>query len=171
MLAERAAAIERAIESGEFDESPLDDELILQLHRRLCGDLVPALAGWRRKDVQIGAHEPPVNFKVPLAMREYALDLAARLAHLADHPDLLPELLAFAEGRLLSIHPFQDFNGRATRLFLRLVLRRLDLPAVDLVPAAEDTADYLQALAAGDHADWAPLAAVWRQRLAQGDFA
>lgn len=171
LLAERAAAIERAIESGEFDTSPLDDHLILLLHTRLCGDLVPVFAGWRRKDVVIGAHEPPAYFKVPMAMREYALDLAARLAHLASRPDLLPELLAFAEGRLLSIHPFQDFNGRATRLFLRLVLRRLELPAVDLVLAAEDTAEYLQALTAGDRADWAPLAAVWRRRFVQGDFA
>jgi len=169
LLAERAAVLERAIESGEFDARPLDDELILLLHTRLCGSLVPALAGWRHKDVLIGAHEPPPHFKVPMAMREYALDLQARLAHLGSRPDLLPELLAFAEGRLLSIHPFEDFNGRVTRLFLRLVLRRLELPAVDLVPAAEDTAAYLQALASGDRAHWEPLAEVWRRRLEQGD--
>ncbi|MGH8524836.1 MAG: hypothetical protein ACREXY_11645, partial [Gammaproteobacteria bacterium] len=35
------------------------------------------------------------------------------------------EALAFAEGRLLSIHPFLDFNGRATRVWLREVIRRL----------------------------------------------
>ncbi|MBL8340321.1 MAG: Fic family protein [Rubrivivax sp.] len=171
LLAERVAAIERAIESGEFDDRALDDELIRQLHTRLCGDLVPVFAGWRRRDVVIGGHEPPPHFKVPMAMHEYALDLAARLDHLDARPDLLPEFLAFAEGRLLSIHPFADFNGRATRMFLRLVLRRLELPAVDLVPPAEATAEYLRALAAGDRADWVPLAAVWRQRLTQGDPA
>jgi len=167
LLGERVAAIERAIESGEFDDQALDDALIRELHARLCGDLVPTFAGWRRKDVVIGSHEPMPHFKVPMGMREYALDLAARLGHLDAQPDLLPEFLAFAEGRLLSIHPFADFNGRATRLFLRLVLRRLELPAVDLVPSAEATADYLQALAAGDRAHWAPLAAIWRERLAQ----
>lgn len=166
LLAQRAAAIERDIECGRFDDEPIDDALIQRLHTDLCGELVPDIAGWRRKDVMVGVHEPPPHFRVPLAMREYARDLAARLEHLDERPDLLPELLAFAEGRLLSIHPFADFNGRATRLFLRLLLRRLDLPAVDLVPAPRQTRSYLDALAAGDRADWGPLAEVWRERFA-----
>lgn len=102
-------------------------------------------------------------------MREFALDLAARISHLGSSPELLPELLGFAEGRLLSIHPFADCNGRATRLFLRLMLRRLELPVVNLVPAPENLSAYLGALAAGGRADWAPLATVWRQRLVLGD--
>lgn len=170
-LAQQAATIERAIESGAYDDDAPDDDLILRLHTLLCGELVPAFAGWRHKDVVIGGHEPPPHYRVPLAMREYGRDLAARLVHLDVSSDLLPELLAFAEGRLLSIHPFVDFNGRATRLFLRLLLRRLELPAVDLVPTPEDTPEYLAALAAGDHADWAPLAAIWRRRLGQGEIA
>jgi CRISPR-associated endonuclease/helicase Cas3 len=75
------------------------------------------------------------------------------------------ELLAFTEGRLLSIHPFTDFNGRAARLFLRLLLRRLDLPAIDLVPGGQESSAYLAALAAGDHANWTPLITIWRQRF------
>lgn len=49
--------------------------------------------------------------------------------------DLLLETLAFAEGRLLSIHPFTDFNGRVTRVWLREILRRPTLPPVQLAPA------------------------------------
>lgn len=170
LLANRAATIERAIEAGDHDDDPLDDTLIRRLHILLCADLVPAFAGWRSKDVVIGAHEPPPYYRVPLMMRDYARDLDARLAHLGHSPELLPEFLAFAEGRLLSIHPFADFNGRVTRLFLRLLLRRLDLPAVDLLPAPDQADTYLAALAAGDRADWSPLAEVWRQRLgAEGD--
>lgn len=171
LLAQQAVVIEREIESGAYDEDVLDDGLIRTLHARLCADLVPAFVGWRQVDVLIGSHEPPPHFRVPMAMREYALDLAARIAHLPARPDLLPELLAFAEGRLLSIHPFTDFNGRVTRLFLRLLLRRLELPAVDLVPPASGTSGYLEALRSGDRSDWAPLAAVWRDRLAQGGEA
>lgn len=169
LLAERVAVVERAIESGDYDAYPLDEELIRQLHARMCGDLVPSFAGWRRKNVVIGAHEPPPYFRVPLAMREYARDLAARLEYLEEKLEQLPELLAFAEGRLLSIHPFSDFNGRATRLFLRLLLRQLELPPVDLVPPPEETTPYLQSLAACDRADWSLLAAIWRKRLAQED--
>ena len=68
-------------------------------------------------------------------MRIYSDDLTARLAHLTD--DLLLETLAFAEGRLLTIHPLRDFNGRVTRFFLRVLLHRLELPPVDLVPTTQ----------------------------------
>lgn len=53
------------------------------------------------------------------------------------------------------------------RLFLPWLLRRLELPPVDLVPTdAAGTAAYLGALRAADRSDWQPLAAIWEQRLA-----
>ena len=168
LLAAKVLATEQAIERGQFDQRALDDALILELHETLCAELVPSLVGWRRIDVTIGAHIPPAHFHIPLLMREYARDLDARLAHAAPLSDAQLETLAFAEGRLLSIHPFADFNGRVTRLFLRLLLRRLDLPGVDLLPSGENTPSYLAALAAGDRLDWRPLMAVWVQRLQQG---
>ena len=48
-------------------------------------------------------------------MRDYVLDLQARSSKLGDALDhRLLGFLAFAEGRLLSLHPFRDFNGRTT---------------------------------------------------------
>ena len=100
-------------------------------------------------------------------MREYGLDLQARLAGLETAPaPLLLETLAFAEGRLLFIHPFRDFNGRVTRLFLAELMRRLKLPPVDPTPdAGEPTRRYLAALAAADALDWQPLARIWQGRF------
>lgn len=168
-LALAAQGVESQIEAGVFDEQALDENLVVELHRRLCIELTPQLVGWRRDPVQVGTHEPPEPFRVPMLMREYALDLAARLAASSSPiDDRLLETLAFAEGRLLSIHPFADFNGRATRLFLRLLLRRLDLPDVDLVPDPEHPQPYFEALRAGDRRDWHPLAELWRQRFIQG---
>ncbi len=46
-------------------------------------------------------------------------------------------MLAFAEGRFLTVHPFRDFNGRTIRVFLLELLRRLDLPRVELAPQTE----------------------------------
>lgn len=167
-LALAANTIEQDIEAGVFDAQPLDEHLIFELHQRLCGELTPQFAGWRRRPVLVGTHTPPEPFEVPMLMRGYALDLTARLAASTAHDDLLLEALAFAEGRLLSIHPFADFNGRATRLFLRLLLRRLDLPLVDLLPPPGNAERYFEALRAGDRRHWAPLCAVWRQRFEQG---
>lgn len=169
-LARNVLALERRIEDGEFVQTAFDDALLLQFHRLVCGDLVPQLAGWRRTNVTVGSHTPPDFFRVPALVRDYGLDLQARLAAVGPTQDeLLLEALAFAEGRLLSIHPFSDFNGRVTRVWLREILRRLDLPPVQLAPTVKSgREDYLAALQAADRNDWRPLMDIWRQRMEEG---
>jgi CRISPR-associated endonuclease/helicase Cas3 len=168
LLADRVAAVENRISLDEFADTALDENLILRLHRDIAAELVPTIGGkWRRTDVRVGNHEPPSFVRVPELMRDYALDLAARIDGMpeSDYERLL-ETLAFAEGRLLSIHPFGDFNGRVTRVFLSELLRRLNLPAVDPTPdPGPPTARYLAALAAADRMDWGPLAMIWRERF------
>ena len=165
LLAERVLRVEQQIAAGEFQSLPLDAEFLRQLHAAIARDLVPNWAGqWRMIAVHVGAHEPPLPFEIELLMRNYVDDLGARLAHLTDN--LLLETLAFAEGRLLSVHPFRDFNGRVTRLWVRELLRRLELPPVDLVPTTSDAEPaYFAALRAGDQLNWQPLSEIWRQRL------
>lgn len=170
-LANRVEALQKAIDDGEFDSRVFDEDLFLDLHRRICGDLTPDFAGrWRGKDVVVGDHEPPPLFKVAQHMREYARDLEARLESLLPEPDdHWLEALAFAEGRLLSIHPFADFNGRVTRVFIDLLTRRLKLPDVDPTPdPGEATERYLRALRAADKNNWRPLMDIWRERFEQG---
>ena len=113
------------------------------------------------------AHTPPEFFRVPALVREYGLDLQARLSSPPNvNDESLLETLAFAEGRLLSIHPFADLNGRVTRVWLREILRRLDLPPVRLVPAVQASINqYLAALQTADRNDWHPLMNVWRRRF------
>lgn len=168
-LARAARSVESRIFAGEFDAPSFDEHLIGALHQALCFDLVPQLTGWRKHEVTVGAHTPPSFVEVPQRMRDYALDLSTRLSALPESPhELLLETLAFAEGRLLSIHPFADFNGRVTRLFLRWLTRRLDLPVVALAPeSATETERYLSALRAADARNWQPLMAIWRSRFEQ----
>jgi CRISPR-associated endonuclease/helicase Cas3 len=164
--------LQRAIAAGDFDGRPLDEALILELHRRICADLIPEFAGhWRTTNVVVGEHEPPAHPLVPQRMREYVLDLQERFSALPHKPDdLWLEALAFAEGKLLSIHPFADFNGRVTRVFIDLLTRLLDLPDVDPTPdPGEPTARYLDALRSADHNDWGPLTDIWRERFEKGD--
>jgi CRISPR-associated endonuclease/helicase Cas3 len=168
LLAERVLKVQQDIEDNVYAVRLLDESLLLDMHREICGDLTPALAGrFRDADVRVGEHHPPPPYRVPKLMRDYFSDLNTRLSALAGASDpLVLECLAFAEGRLLSIHPFTDFNGRATRLFLAELLRRLDLPAVELAPTEPALrAKYLKALRASDQLDWQPLAHLWRERL------
>lgn len=165
LLAERVLLVEQSIAAGTFSGNALDGDFLRTLHAAIAGDLVPDWAGrWRTAAVRVGSHQPPAPHELPVLVRLYTDDLSSRLAHL-DESTLL-ETLAFAEGRLLSIHPFLDFNGRVTRLWLRELLRRLDLPPVDLVPAAPaDEPAYFAALQAGDALNWRPLTTIWQRRL------
>jgi len=101
LLAERVLRIQERIEGEFYAASSLDEDLIRTLHHDFCGDLVPDWAGhWRTIAVRVGSHEPPQPHLVPLRMREYALDLQARLQSPLEIIQL-PETLAFAEARLL----------------------------------------------------------------------
>jgi CRISPR-associated endonuclease/helicase Cas3 len=165
-LARNVLALEKQIEDGEYSEAALDDALLLRFHSLICGDLVPQVAGWRRTNVTVGAHTPSDFFKVPALVREYSRDLQVRLSAAGETDGFLLEALAFAEGRLLSIHPFADLNGRVTRIWLREILRRLNLPPVQLAPSAEPArSEYLAALRAADRNDWQPLTEVWKRRF------
>ncbi len=104
-----------------------------------------------------------------MLVRDYFADLNVRLAEMsAGKETLLLETLAFAEGRLLFIHPFADFNGRATRLLLAEILRRQELPPVELAPDNDNARkNYIHALEAADKLDWTPLTKLWQERLEQ----
>jgi CRISPR-associated endonuclease/helicase Cas3 len=170
LLAERVLMVEQNIAQGMFGSLTFSPELFLELHRRTAGDLCPEWAGrWRNAEVRVGEHHPPSPHRVPLLMHDYTEDLRVRTSNATCPPDeMLLEHLAFAEARLLSIHPFLDFNGRVTRLFLRELLRRLELPPVDLVPTdPAATMIYHSALRAGDRFEWGPLITIWKQRFEQ----
>jgi len=170
LLGERVLACEEAIVTGAFGGQPLDEHLLLEFHRSISGDLVPDWAGrWRTVEVQVGNLRPPPAHCVPQRLRDYAADLAARWGEVSPVAGPLAlETLAFAEGRLLTIHPFVDFNGRVTRLWLREILHRARLPQVELTATGHtDRNKYFAALEAADRLDWQPLSAIWQRRFEQ----
>ena len=169
-LARNVERMEESIAEGDLAERSLDEDLLRDLHAGICMDLTPEMAGrWRRFDVRVSDHQAPSFPQVPILMRDYCQDLQARFCALTGPwDDQIPELLAFAEGRLLSIHPFEDFNGRTTRVLIAELLRRLELPAMDPTPEpGDETRAYLAALKEADRASWRPLIQVWLGRFAK----
>lgn len=60
LLAEQVQLLEADLSAGTFDARPLDESLLLDLHARIVGGLVPALAGhWRNVEVSVGRLTPP----------------------------------------------------------------------------------------------------------------
>jgi hypothetical protein len=111
-FATRVQALQAAIAAGELDGRALDEHLLLELHRRICADLIPDIAGrWRTSDVAVGDHAPPAYPFVPQRMREYALDLQARLSALPEKPDdLWLEALAFRRRQAAQHPPLRRFQ-------------------------------------------------------------
>lgn len=145
---------------------------ICDLHRNAFGRLVDWAGQKRRVDVQIRAHTPPDWVHVPRLLDEYAY-LLERRASLLDAEDLNPHelaaLFAYAEGRFTHIHPFQDFNGRVSRLISWCLVLRFRLsPSLELVPPpgdAEAKRVFFEALAAYDQGQHRPLEELWLGRL------
>lgn len=157
-------------------ELKVTPEFTCELHKDAFEGLFPSWAGrYRDRNVKVGDYEPPPYYEVPVLMRRFCDDLEFRFSSPAANPpdpSVLIEAFAFAEGRLLSIHPFRDFNGRVTRMLLFALLCRFDKPPVRLVPDEKDSAEtdeYLNALTEADRMNWEPLIAIWKKRLGLGE--
>src|SRR5213593_855557 len=78
LLAERVLKVQQDIEDGLYGARPLEESLLLDLHRGICGDLTPGWAGrFRDAEVRVGEHHPPTPYRVPQFMRDYFADLNA----------------------------------------------------------------------------------------------
>ncbi|MGC2063409.1 MAG: Fic family protein, partial [Thermodesulfovibrionales bacterium] len=169
-----AVAVARSIEAL-IEKDPADirisPEWICILHGDIAGGLFPDWAGrFRDINVQVGSHQPPPYFEVPIQIRLFCEDLSARLTNTSGQADIekIAETLAFADWRFQWIHPFKDFNGRVGRILLSSVLYKLRLPPVETVSVdPEGKRHYLKALHNADAGDLSALTELWIDRLAQ----
>lgn len=143
----------------------LSVDLIRDFHAAFLADIVPGIAGvWRDKPVSVGNHIPPDHWHIDRLMREFFDGLGARVHYAGDDPDLQVEALAFAEAKVLNIHPFADFNGRAVRLLALELVRRFDLPVIRswVELGTPQSAAYKEALVAFDlHGVVEPMKQFW----------
>ncbi len=115
------------------------------------GETLPVVSGaFRSKDVEVGHHVPPDPSAIPRFMERF---------HEVYTPGPLGSVrrilaAAAAHHRLAWIHPFQDGNGRVTRLFTQLYFMRADLDSNGLWSLSRGLArkqqEYYAALEAAD---------------------
>lgn len=155
---------------GNFARRRFDERLVKDFHSAFLAPLLPNMAGaWRTISVQVGNHVPPQPWEIPVRMRNYVDNVNARILG-ADTFELQVEALAYAEGELLHVHPFEDFNGRATRAVLLEMMGRLDIPPVEVSVERGSAAfaSYVKALAEFDNGRMRPLVEFWDARLQRG---
>lgn len=121
---------------------------ILEIHRRVLGHVDPIEGGeFRRTQVYVGGHVPPGPGDLAILMRRFEQWLNSDIA-LSMHP---VKYAALAHYKLVHIHPFNDGNGRTSRLLMNTILMRAGYPPV-IIPKQQRHKyyDFLQLANDGD---------------------
>ena len=70
LIAPKLLSLLDDVNDGKYREHPFDEELILNFHKRMIGDIMPEIAGvWRKVLVGVGNWIPPEPHEVPVKMR------------------------------------------------------------------------------------------------------
>jgi len=139
----------------------LTSDFAEELHRRMF-DQTWAWAGtYRRTGKNIGV---PAS-QIRTALRERLADAAFLLAERAYELD---EIAVRLHHQLVLVHPWPNGNGRWSRLMADALLHAERQPRLvwgggGLVHATDERKDYLAALRAADHGNFAPLLAFVRR--------
>lgn len=119
--------------------TPVDEALVLELHRRALETSRADIAGtYARFGRRIAGSDVvlPNPVKVPTLMERFGTDLATAPPG--------PRSAFDAHYRLVTIHPFDDGNGRTARLLTNMMLLRDGYVPVSVRP--EDRSEYLATL-------------------------
>ncbi|MBI4923888.1 MAG: mobile mystery protein B [Devosia nanyangense] len=135
-------------------------DYVLQLHRRMFGDVWTWAGTWRRRQTNIGV--APAT--IPERTQALLSDARYWLANTTYDPD---ELAVRLHHQMVFIHPFANGNGRHTRLLADLLVASLNRPVFSwggrsLSAPGELRRSYIDALQRADHGDIVPLLAFAR---------
>lgn len=131
----------------------LSEHLIKSLHTLIIQDIDRHIAGqYRNVDVFITGtdHKPPSALEVPHKMNE--LVLWARKNYKKMN---IVEFAALFHHKFVHIHPFQDGNGRVSRLLMNIFLMQYGFPLTIIQKI--DRQKYYRVLALADSEKYKPL--------------
>jgi Fic-DOC domain mobile mystery protein B len=133
----------------------LHRDFVLELHRRMFGDVWRWAGTWRRSETNIGV-EPA---SIPVRLEALLNDVRYWMDHATYSRD---ELAIRLHHQMVFIHPFPNGNGRHTRLMADLIRTRLgSVPFTwggrNLSSASDTRRTYIDALRTADRGDLAPL--------------
>ena len=154
--------------------SAINLDTLCLIHRTIFIDVAPEIAGKFRVDGQdtkkLHYITPPPGRLVYGFMVEFGKELEEKISSLSPPPKTRKQgtyrkwihkvvtIAAWAQHKIVWIHPFSNGNGRTARLFTNLILQNNSLTGSIVKFEQEDKAAYLNALAQIDKVgDYEPL--------------
>lgn len=136
--------IEDSFKWGEehFNPENVNDEFVLELSRKISPELyINKPLAYRQKGIQIknSKHTPPYPEKVKsFEMPRFFSELKSRLYSGTASQDPIQQIIAsvYAHLHLVRIHPFEDGNGRTSRLLQNIILDYYNIP-IPIIEAGE----------------------------------
>jgi Fic family protein len=136
---------------GKEMDFEIKEQTIKDIHTTLLADIDDKIAGkYRISQVYVGDYLPPEHFKVPTLVQEL-------VAWVNDpRPKSLSPILyaGIAHYQFVAVHPFEDGNGRTTRLLTTLMLVKNEYDTVSFFAPESfynrDRKAYYEALSSAD---------------------
>jgi len=148
-LAKNLHAIAARVHAGEFKYAPLNEQLLRSFHEHLFSG-IRDFAGRSRgpgsgsDHLMFGPNRSPHKSEVPARLSEIFLRLGQSIASFEANPgdpayeSSAVHVAVWAHAEVIRVHPFEDGNGRTSRLLLDAILLRLGLrPIAFEIPKEE----------------------------------
>lgn len=147
------------IEIWAKEKNPVDVSYLLEIHQIVFGSFDSNAGKYRTTPIKLRGSGlmPAMPFMVPTEMNEFSQRLVQQQNEIdPQNTDQILKLVAQVYATITKIHPFTDGNGRSSRLFLNLLLRKYGLPHI-VIPKAERMQEMRNSLRAADMGDIEPL--------------
>jgi len=133
----------------------LEENFLKGLHKRMFREVWQWAGGYRKSQTNIGV----LPYLIQPGVYQIIGDMRVALQHKSFEPD---ELAIRLSHRLVLVHPFENGNGRWSRLVGDLLIvrqggKRFTWGSANLQEGGEDKKKYIEALKAADNHDYAPL--------------
>lgn len=140
-LTERLIRVTSEVQSGEYIAHAIDTSLVRMLHNRLFLDLRFHAGkcrgpGGTSEYLEFGPNRSSHRSKVEQELDEVFERARHSIQSCENNPDDCNyergafRIAVWVHARVVQIHPFEDGNGRTSRLLLDTILVRLGLPTV-----------------------------------------
>lgn len=146
-------------------ETEISTQLLLNIHRIAFSELYDWAGSWRTTNVTVGQLTPPDPSKVLQLMYQFIDNLNYKIRNATNQQDHI-DCLTFAHYEFISIHPFNNGNGRTGRILMNIVALKFGYKPLELYYREGDSRKiYIDAMKQADSGNFEPLTTLIRKEL------